>query len=270
MCDALRRVGIDAFVFALSDCVHDLNNGRVMLAQRDLSDLDGIVVKKLGEHPSATSRLRLHHLRQLEAHGVRIFSRPSSIDAAMDRYRMSMRLASSGLPTPKTFAVEGGASLAATVRDLGNAVMKPIYTSKARGMAKLNSGSIEPVEGAADGVMLVQEFVESRGRDIGACILGGSFIGAFYRVAAAGQWITSTSAGGTYASCKLPPEGVDLALNAADVFGLDYTVVDLVEAGRGFSIYEVSAFGGFRGLWEASGYDVAADYARYVKWELQL
>ena len=44
-------------------------------------------------------------------------------------------------------------------------------------------------------------------------------------------------------------------------FGLDYTVVDLVEQGDDFLIYEVSAFGGFRGLLEASGVDAAAAYA---------
>jgi ribosomal protein S6--L-glutamate ligase len=269
MCDALRGLGVDAFVFALSDCVHDLNNGRVILGNRDLSDLDGIVVKKLGAHPSLMSSLRLQHLRQLESRGVRIFSRPSSIDHAMNRYRMSMRLVSAGLPTPKTFAVEGDSSLTAAVRRLGRAVAKPIYTSKARGMARLDDKAVSEANEASDGVILVQEFVDSRGRDIGACVLGGSFIGAFYRIAADGEWITSTSAGGRYASCKLPRKGADLALDAADVFGLDYTVVDLVETERGYSIYEVSAFGGFRGLWEASGYDVAADYARYVKWELQ-
>ena len=54
------------------------------------------------------------------------------------------------------------------------------------------------------------------------------------------------------------------AERAAQAFSLDYTVVDLVEQGDDFLIYEVSAFGGFRGLLEASGVDAAAAYARYI------
>jgi ribosomal protein S6--L-glutamate ligase len=116
--------------------------------------------------------------------------------------------------------------------------------------------------------MLAQRFVTSPGRDIGACVLGGRFAGAFYRVAAEGQWLTTTAAGGTYAPCKLPPKGVALAEDAACAFDLDYTVVDLVETDAGYLTYEVSAFGGFRGLWEAYRVDVAQHYAEYIKHDL--
>jgi ribosomal protein S6--L-glutamate ligase len=117
--------------------------------------------------------------------------------------------------------------------------------------------------------MLVQEFVEAPGRDIGACVLGGDYLGAFYRVAAEGQWMTTTAVGGSYVPCQLSEEGIDLAVQAAGAFGLDYTIVDLVEAPDGFRMYEVSAFGGFRGLWESSGFDVALKYAEYIKREVQ-
>ncbi len=271
MCEALRAEGMESFVFSLSDCVHDLNRGRVMLYDFDLSTLDGVVVKKLGEQPSRAARLRLHMLRQLQDRGVRIFSRPSAVDIAMDRYRMSMGLISAGLPMPQTYAVESEATLSDALEQLGQAVAKPVYTSKARGMARIARGAGRSAldSECVEGRILLQQFVESSGRDIGACVLGGRFIGAFYRVAADGEWITSTSAGGRYAPCTLTRPAIALAEDAADVFGLDYTVVDLVETGDGYSIYEVSAFGGFRGLWEASRYDVASEYARYIRWDLQ-
>jgi ribosomal protein S6--L-glutamate ligase len=190
----------------------------------------------------------------------------------MDRYRMSMKLIQEGFPMPRTFSFESERSLMEAMRALGRGVIKPPYTSKARGMVRIDAGAAVGPGRAADpppsGRTLVQEYVEAPGRDIGACVLGRRFIGAFYRVSAAGQWVTSTSAGGSYAPCRLPSGAMDLAERAADLFGLDYTVVDLVETGRGYLIYEVSAFGGFRGLWEAERQDVAAAYARHVKWDL--
>jgi len=47
-------------------------------------------------------------------------------------------------------------------------------------------------------------------------------------------------------------------------FGLSYAGVDLVEGPDGFLVYEVSAFGGFRGLHEAYGLDAARLFAGYV------
>ena len=57
---------------------------------------------------------------------------------------------------------------------------------------------------------------------------------------------------------------IDLAHKAQALFGLDFTCVDVVETTDGPQVYEVSAFGGFRGLLEANGLDAAALYADYV------
>jgi ribosomal protein S6--L-glutamate ligase len=267
MCQALRDEGIDSFTFALSDCLHDLSGGTVSVHREDLGSLHGIVVKKLGLQQEANARLRVHMLRELQRSGVRIYSRPSVIDVVMDRYRMSMKLIEARLPVPRTLSSESEGTLGEAVATLGSALAKPVYTSKGRGFVRLGNGAGDQ-GGVCEGRTLVQEFIESPGRDIGACVLGSRFAGAFYRVAADGQWLTSTSAGGSYAPCELPAQARDLAEAAADVFGLDFTVVDLVETDRGYLVYEVSAFGGFRGLWEAYRCDVAAAYARYVKADL--
>jgi ribosomal protein S6--L-glutamate ligase len=270
MCAALDRAGVQSFTFSLADCLHDLNTPAVTLSDFDLSALDGIVVKKLGAQQDPGLRLRLHMLRALERKGVRIFSRPSVIDAVMDRYHMTMRLVEGGVPIPPTMSCESEATMSAAVQRMGSALLKPVYTSKGRGFVRLGNGAQEnPVASPpGNGRALVQQFVDAPGRDIGACVVGSEFAGAFYRVAGEGQWLTSTSAGGRYAPCDLPGDGRRLAESAADLFGLDFTVVDLVETKRGYLVYEVSAFGGFRGMWEAYHRDVTTEYARYVKWEL--
>jgi tetrahydromethanopterin:alpha-L-glutamate ligase len=263
---SLRDAGAESFVFSLADVVHDLGCGHVEVCGRDLRGLAAVVVKKL-DQSSPASRLRLHPLRALESAGVRVFSPPDVIDRAMDRYRMTMILAEHEVPTPTTLSAGSGQAMVAAINAVGDAVLKPVYTSKGRGMFRVN-GQRDVLETMDGEPYLVQRFVDAPGRDIGATVIGGQFVGAFYRVARDGEWMTTTSVGGSYAPCTLSDGGVEYAERAARAFGLAYTVVDLVELADDFLVYEVSAFGGFRGLLEASGIDAAALYARHVVREL--
>jgi ribosomal protein S6--L-glutamate ligase len=245
----------------------------VELGGRDLRELDSVVVKKLGDHSSAWTRLRLHALRALEASGVRVFSPTDAIERAMDRYRMTMTLAQAGLPVPATLAAEPGSGLREAIARVGDGVVKPVYTSKGRGMVRVGGSpeglSTSPIEDNERRPYLVQRFVDAPGRDIGATVVGGRYLGAFYRIARDGEWMTTTDVGGSYAPCTLTERGIAYAERAAQTFGLDYTVVDLVEQADDFLIYEVSAFGGFRGLLEASGLDAAAAYAGHIMHSLK-
>jgi ribosomal protein S6--L-glutamate ligase len=266
---SLRARGVEALTFSAGDMVHDLTSASVEVNGRDLSQLDAIVVKKLADQSSPWGRLRLHPLRVLEKRGVRIFSPPDVIDVAMDRYRMTVELAAAGLPVPITVSAETDAGVRDVAARMGESVVKPVYTSKGRGMVRLDG--TDAIDGAVDGDherYLIQQFVRAPGRDIGATVIGGTFVGAFYRVAAEGEWRTTTGQGGRYEACDLSPAGVDLAERAARLFGLDYTVVDLVEQDGGFLMYEVSAFGGFRGLAVATGVDPSVAYAAYIVREL--
>jgi ribosomal protein S6--L-glutamate ligase len=273
MAESLRDCGLDAFVFSAGDLSHDLGTGTVQLDGRALGDLDAVVVKKLGDQSAAWARLRLHAFRALEARGVRVFSPADVIDVAMDRYRMMMVLAAAGVPVPDTIAAESRDAMVAAIRRFGDCIVKPVYTSKGRGMIRVQGDDTATIDRLlAEGGeqrYLVQRFVRAPGRDIGATVVGGRFVGAFYRVAREGEWMTTTAQGGTYAQCDLSPRGVELAERAACAFALDYTVVDLVEQGGDFLAYEVSAFGGFRGLLEATGVDPSVAYAHHVRRTLE-
>jgi ribosomal protein S6--L-glutamate ligase len=266
---ALREAGLDSFTLSLGDCLHELGSDQVWLGKQDLGALDGLVVKKLAPQDNAASGLRVHLLRALERRGVRVFSPADTIALAMDRYGMNARLAAAGLPLPRTLSLETAAGLREALETLGDAVIKPVFTSKGRGMVRLRAGmSVLPGWDDESGRWLAQKFVQAPGRDIGACVLGEEFVGAFYRVAAEGQWMTTTMSGGRYEPCELSADGREIAIKAARLFSLDYTVVDLVEGDGGYLLYEVSAFGGFSGLKTASGLDVASLYAQNIKKEL--
>jgi ribosomal protein S6--L-glutamate ligase len=57
---------------------------------------------------------------------------------------------------------------------------------------------------------------------------------------------------------------MEVAVAAQAPFGLDYTTVDVVETGDGPLVLEVSAFGGFRGLFSSQSMNAAQKLADYV------
>lgn len=253
----IERVGFD---LAAGTATHD---------GADLLSMDAIIVKKLGRTYSPVVLERIEMLRHLEASGVRVFSRPDPIHRAVDRLSCTLTLRRGGIPLPDTFITEDPQAAFDAVGRFGKAVLKPLYTSKARGMELAEAGNgtasvIERFRADGNSIIYVQKFVESPGRDLGIVFLGGEYLASYARVSKEGSWNTTTRCGGRYAPADPGPELIALARRAQDLFGLEFTCVDVVETCAGPKVFEVSAFGGFRGLSEACGLDAAALYADHV------
>jgi ribosomal protein S6--L-glutamate ligase len=268
---AHRDAGAEAGVLDLAACSARFPGGGLYHHGRPVARLDGAVVKKLGDMADGWAvRERINLLRVLEGSGVTVLSPPDRLEVAVDRYRMTVELARAGLPLPDTVVTEDVGEAVAAVGRFGGAVLKPLFTSKGRGMVRLDPGpglraALERHRAEFPGPLYLQRLVEHGGRDLGVAVLGGRVVGAYWRVAQPGAWMTTTAAGGRYAPAEAPEAALDLAVRAARHFGLLFTGVDLVETpGGGFSVFEVSAFGGFRGLQTACGVDVAPALAAAV------
>jgi ribosomal protein S6--L-glutamate ligase len=94
--------------------------------------------------------------------------------------------------------------------------------------------------------------------------LGGEYLATYARAGNADSWNTTTRSGGKYRAHEPGAEVIALAQKAQDLFGLDFTCVDVVVTDQGPQVFEVSAFGGFRGLLDANGIDAAGLYVDYV------
>ena len=96
---------------------------------------------------------------------------------------------------------------------------------------------------------------DERHRDLRVYVVGDEIVGSMYRYAPEGDWRTNVALGGAVedATDDMPTEAADTALYAADVMGLDYAGVDLVEGYDGWYVLEVNPTAGFKGLFEATG-----------------
>jgi ribosomal protein S6--L-glutamate ligase len=266
---ALRAAGADARVVDLAACAVRLPHPALFHEDRPLV-ADAAVVKKIGDTAGGWAvRERIQLLRHLEAGGVPVWSTPASIETAIDRARMTVELVRAGLPVPETVITEDVVEAAAAVERFGRAVLKPLFTSKGRGMRRLEPSADLPDRLARHtreipGPFYLQRFVEHPGRDLGVAVLAGECLGAYWRVAGRGQWMTTILAGGRYERAEVSKEVTDLARRAAEHFGLLFTGVDLIESPDGYQVLEVSAFGGFRGLLDGCGVDAAPRVAAAV------
>lgn len=246
----------------------DLPSGRALFEDTDLSQLDGLVIKKIGARYSPDLLDRLELLRFLSERGLPVFSDPLRILRVLDRLTCTVTLQAAGIPMPPTSITEDVDQALAAVEEYGEAVFKPLYTSKARGMFVLKPGpearAIIEDYAREYPIMYIQKTVDLRGRDLGVTFLGGGYLTTYARCKQNGAWNTTTVSGGKYAPFDPPAEIIDLAKKAQDLFGLDFTCVDVALTDDGPYVFEVSAFGGFRGLLEARGLDAAGLYADHV------
>lgn len=249
----------------------DLDGNRLLYRGRDLCEYDAIIVKKISREYSPNSIDRLELLRAAEARGVRVFSPALSMLRLIDRLSCTTTMANAGIPMPPTVITEDPAQADAAVRQYGSAVFKPLFSTKARGMVVVDGGDPEAVRAqqitefqAHNPMMYIQKKMQLPGQDLGLVFLGGEYLGAYARVSEGDSWNTTILHGGRYAAAEPDSGWIETAQRAQALFNMDYTTVDMAETEEGPVVFEVSAFGGFRGAKEGLGLDVAGLYVDYA------
>ncbi len=256
-------------VIDISKAECDLSQNRVICNGEDLSSFDALIIKKVGLNYSPHLLDRLEILYYLSASGVRIFSKPERIITLLDRLSCTTRLAAAGIPMPPTFITEETEKAVTAIETFGKSILKPLYSTKARGMMVVEKGEnlkdkLERFRNEGNQLFYIQKMIKIPERDLGLSFLGGQYVATYARVKSKDAWNTTTNSGGKYQPHEPTPEMIKLAWKAQNIFKLDFTCVDMVLTDDGPMIFEVSAFGGFRGLKDANGIDAASRYADYV------
>ncbi len=264
----VREATGQGWLVDLEDVVLDLDKGRLANDEIALNEMDAIIVKKAGPSYSPHLLDRLEMLRFLSERGTPVYSDPLHILRTLDRISCTVTLRSGGIPMPPTALTENVRKAREFVTAYGRAILKPLYSTKARGMVVIEDGAdaLQQIEAfkQENDVMYLQQMVSHPGRDMGVAFLGGRYLATYARKGNDDSWNTTTHNGGKYAPYDPPQEIIELAQRAQELFHLDFTCVDVVETSEGPLVFEVSAFGGFRGLRDANDIDAAKLYVNYV------
>ena len=271
LADAVEERTGNRLLIDMGEVNLDLERQRLLFQDQDLCQLDALIVKKISAHYNPNTLDRLELLRVAEQAGVRVFSRAENILRLIDRLSCTITLRNAGIPMPATCVTEDVGAAVTAVEAFGNAVFKPLYSTRARGMCVIGAGSdhseieheIRAFQ-ADNPMMYIQQKIDLPGRDLGMVFLGGEYLGSYARVLQDDAWNTTIHSGGRYAAHTPPDSVIELAQRAQALFDMDFTTVDVAETDSGPMVFEVSAFGGFRGALEGIGIDAASLYTEHV------
>ncbi|MBU2240595.1 MAG: ATP-grasp family protein, partial [Gammaproteobacteria bacterium] len=173
-----ERTGFRA-VIDMSQVELRLDTNQLMFQDLDLMTLDGLIIKKISEVYSPATEDRIHLLSYAERAGVKLFSPTASVGNLVNRLSGTLALQRGNIPMPKTRITESPEQAFATVREFGSAILKPLYSTKARGMVMLTKDdSDEFVHNALEeyrqsqSIYYIQQTVKLDGRDLGMVFVG--------------------------------------------------------------------------------------------------
>ena len=212
-------------------------------------------------------------IRQMESTpGVVAINSSDAIMAARDKLLAHQLLAAGGVAFPKTVLARQPSDVAKMVRLVGGPPVILKLLSGTHGKGVMLGKDLDEIQASLETVwalnqtLLIQEYVDhDPGVDIRVLVVGGRVLGAMKRKAQLGRFRANVHQGALVEPYPLTEDLEWLALQAAEIMGLDIAGVDLVETPNGFLVIEVNSAPGFQGFERATGVNVAAETLRYVQ-----
>jgi RimK family alpha-L-glutamate ligase len=230
----------------------------------DLAQVDGVLVRTMPPGTLEQVVFRMDLLARLEVAGKVVINPPRAVEAAVDKYLASAKLAAAGLCVPRTVVCQTADEAQRAFENLGgDVVLKPLFGAEGRGIARLNDPAL--AERAFSlllqlgAVLYLQEFIPHDGCDLRVLVVGRRMWGMRRRNPL--DWRTNVSRGATAEPAEVTSQLADLARRAADAIGAPIAGVDLLPGrdGRLYAI-EVNAVPG----WQALSRTLHIDVARHV------
>ncbi len=213
----------------------------------------------------------------LEACGLRLFNAARAVELCDDKlltYQAlqgkNVRLIES-IPAPLCYT-QGAEPSESFLQSVGERLGFPLVAKKSYGSF---GAAVELVHGYAELCEIeakwlhvphfYQRYVaKAAGRDVRVIVVGGKALAGMERCARGGEFRSNIELGGVGRAIPLTREVQSLAERAAEVLGLDYCGVDVMEDEDGAMLCEVNSNAFFEGFEEATGIDVAKAYASHI------
>jgi tetrahydromethanopterin:alpha-L-glutamate ligase len=227
----------------------------------DLAEFDAVLVRTMPPGSLEQVVFRMDCLGQYEAAGGVVINPARAIEAAVDKFLTSAKLAKAGLLTPRTICCQTADEALAAFEELGgDVVLKPLFGSEGRGITRLNDEALAErafkMLAQLGAVLYLQEFVPHEGCDLRLLVIGERILAMRRRNPL--DWRTNISRGAKAEPFEPDAALVELARRAAAAVGAPLAGIDLLPSkdGRLYTL-EVNAVPGWKGLAKAHSLDVA-------------
>ena len=270
---AARDLNIEFVPVAFPTIEGWIGSGRssVSAAKIDLAQADAVLVRMMPPGSLEQVIFRMDALHRLASEGTPVVNSPKAIEASVDKYLALARLERAGVAVPETWTGEFARDALDAFEQLGgDVVVKPLFGSEGRGLARLTDlETARRVFHALENhklVIYLQKYIRHPGYDIRAFVLHDRVLGAIRRNAPEGDWRTNVAVGGRAEAIRLDHQTESLALNAAKAVDARVAGVDLIEdSERGLLTIEVNAVPGWKALQAATGVDVPLEILKDLR-----
>lgn len=262
---------------------HDGGPGRERFLPDAIGRADMVVVRGMPAGGLEEVILRMDLLGRLARLGTLVVNSPKSLEVAIDKYLSLALLAEAGIPVPRTIVAQNAAGIENGWNALGrDAVVKPLFGSRGRGIERLSSrDDLAPYLEAAEGrpsvagptaaplgaVCYLQEFVPHPGWDVRVLLVGERAFSM--RRVSSSDWRLNVARGARAEPFSPSADWVALARRAAAAVGAEIAGVDLLPTADGrVVVVEINAVPGWRGLEGVVGQNMATIVVEYLEQRL--
>lgn len=215
----------------------------------------------------------MYAVKFFESLGVLTVNKFSVVNICRDKFFTSLALERAGVDSLRFGLVFSEEEALKMVERLGGfpVVIKPALGSWGRLVSKVNDKeSLEAVlehksilGSPQHGAFYIQEYVDKKGRDIRAFVIGGETICAIFRNS--DHWITNTSRGGKATNCPVSKELSDLCRKGSKAVGGGVLAMDVFETKEGLKINEINQTMEFKNSEEPTGVSISGAIINYCK-----
>lgn len=267
LAEAGRRRGHDVRVIDPFQCILTCSDEGLQIYHEHtvLHNVD-CVIPRIG---AASADILMGLLIQLKALGIPSLNEHDGIALSRDKFRSLQSLAAANMPVPRTAMTRQDDLIEPCIRSVGGPPVIFKLREGTQGVGVMRADTLDSAKSIIQALwnlqqsVLIQEYIaESRGSDVRVFVVNGKIVGAMQRNSANGEFRSNLHMGGHGEPADLTKEMREIAIRAADHFGLRVAGVDLLMSRRGPLITEVNPSPGLEGIESVTGLDIAKTIIR--------
>ena len=210
-------------------------------------------------------------VRQFQEMDVFCANTAHGISNSRDKLRSLQILSRHHVGIPRTTFVRDKKDVLPAIERVGGApvIIKLIEGTQGIGVLLAESvgqaaSIIELLQSQKQNV-LIQKFVaESKGKDVGAFVVGDRVVAAMRRVAQGQEFRSNVHRGGIAEPIELDEQYRETAVRCAQILGLQVAGVDMLEGKDGPQVMEVNSSPGLEGIESCTELDIAGAVIDYI------
>lgn len=276
--DALAALGMEAVLIDLAECRIDTRSPTGMVIPQFETTLpDAALVRGIAPGSLEQITLRMDILHTLAELNVPVLNPATAIEFTVDKARTSLKLQRANIPSPPTWACENRHQAAKIVSEVlakgQKLVLKPLFGCQGKGIQLIEQlaqfDALTPVGNAYYLQQYIPPAEEGQWQDWRLMVIQGEVVATMTRRSST-HWITNFAQGASCFASTATEEMAQLAIRASAAVSAPYAGVDLIQDRQGhFSVLEVNSVPAWKGLYQATGIDVAGFIAAMVNTHIQ-